>query len=61
MVSKQVSLESFAEPVERLCGPDVGSELIPPIMPAHRATSATRQDLSQQHRGVCLVSNYFVL
>ena len=31
MNSEQVSLESFAEAVEQLCGPDIGRELVPPL------------------------------
>ena len=31
MNSEQVSFESFAEAGERLCGPDIGRELVPPL------------------------------
>ena len=29
--SEQVSFESFAEAGERLCGPDINRELVPPL------------------------------
>ena len=40
-----MSLKSFAEAGERLYGPDVDRELVPPIMSSHRAISTTWQNL----------------
>ena len=34
--SEQVSFESFAEAGERLCGPDLGRELVPPLWSQNR-------------------------
>ena len=34
--SEQVRLESFSEDSERLCGPESGRELVPPLRPQNR-------------------------
>ena len=34
--SEQVSFESFAEAGERLCDPDIGRELVPPLRSQNR-------------------------
>ena len=34
--SEQVSLESFSEDSERLCSPESGRELVPPLRPQNR-------------------------
>ena len=34
--SEQVSLESFSEDTERLCGPESGRDLVPPLRPQNQ-------------------------